>query len=264
MMTVKRYDRYTGSSFKEEFTVKLQTWESKMKVSAIKRNTTAELIIEKILDLIKAGELKIGDQLPPTPKLVEKFGVGRSSVREAVRSLAVMGYLSILPGKGTFITKDASSVEITAHGFMKALESRPLFDIMEARLAVEQQCAFLAASRATDEQRIKIQTIIDKINSKTADFTSISKADIEAHLCLAESTNNDVMYELMKLLIDKVERYAEQFWATLPKNKAGGTSTITQALSHVIEGNGIEASESMREHLEFVTEKLRDVVFESI
>jgi len=222
----------------------------------IKRSTTSEIIIEKILDMIKGGELKIGDQLQPAPKLAEKYGVGRSSVREAVRSLAVMGYIAILPGKGTFVKKDSSSTEVSAYGLMNALESRPLFDILEARQAIEQQCALIAARRATLEQKKKMQGLIRKMNSAKADLVSISKADLEAHLLLAESTNNEVMYEIMKLLIGKVEIYADQFWATLPKSKKKGVSTITQALSFVIKGDGEKASEYMGKHLRLVKEKL--------
>lgn len=235
-----------------------------MKNSTIKRITTSEILIEKILDLIKAGELKIGDQLPPAPKLAEKYGVGRSSVREAVRSLAVLGYITILPGKGTFVKKDSSSTEVSAHGLMDALESRPLFDIMEARQAIEQRCALLASRRATKTQKKRMQTLIKKLNSTTADLVSISKADLDAHLILAKSTNNDVMYELMKLLIDKVEIYADQFWATLPKSKSQGVSTITQVLSSVIEGKGEKASRCMGEHLALVKEKLNDVILDNI
>lgn len=234
-----------------------------MEDSSIKRLTTSEILIEKILDLIKIGELKRGDQLPPAPKLAEKYGVGRSSVREAVRSLAVMGYIAILPGKGTFVRKDSSSAEVSAHGLMNALESSPLFDIMEARQAIEQQCALLAAKRATEVQKKNMQIIIQELNSATADHVSTSRIDLEAHLILAESTNNDVMYELMQLLIDKVEKYADQFWATLPKSKEEGVSTITQVLSYVIQGEGDKASKSMCDHLDLVREKLSDVVLDS-
>lgn len=64
-------------------------------------NTTSELVIEKILNMITKGELKIGDRLPPADKLTIIVGVGRSSIREALRALSVLGNLKILPGKET-------------------------------------------------------------------------------------------------------------------------------------------------------------------
>ena len=63
-----------------------------MRNDTIKRNTTAELVIEKVLNMITDGELKVGDRLPSAQELGGIFGVGRSSIREAVRALSVLGY----------------------------------------------------------------------------------------------------------------------------------------------------------------------------
>ena len=235
-----------------------------MKIDTIKRNTTAEMVIERILNQIKTGELKIGDRLPPAQELTEIFGVGRSSIREAIRALGVLGYLDILPGKGTFIKKDSSSEEISTNGLMDVLESGTIFDIMEARICLESKCAELAALRADSKQIKKIEKAVKKMQESGSDLKTISKADLEFHLALAEATDNDVIYEIMKLLIGKVELYADKFWATLSKNKENAISTVNQVLSHVVRDEGDKAAESMREHLDLVNEKLKDVISEGI
>ena len=235
-----------------------------MKIDTIKRNTTAEMVIERILNQIKTGELKIGDRLPPAQELTEIFGVGRSSIREAVRALGVLGYLEILPGKGTFIKKDSSSKEISGNGLMAVLESGTLFDLMEARECLECKCAELAAVRADSKQIKKLEKAVKKMQESGSDFKAISKADLEFHLLLAEATDNDVIYEIMKLLIEKVELYADKFWATLPKSRGKGISTINQVFSNVTKAEAKEAAESMLEHLDLVKEKLKDVISEDI
>jgi len=235
-----------------------------MKIDTIKRNTTAEMVIERILNQIKTGELKIEDRLPPAQELTEIFSVGRSSIREAVRALSVLGYLDILPGKGTFIKKDSSSEEISTNGLMDVLESGTIFDIMEARICLEPKCAELAAPRADSKQIKRMENAITKMKESGSDFESISKAALEFHLLLAEATDNDVIYEIMKLLIEKVEFYADKFWATLPKSKKKAIATVNQIFSHVVKGDSKKAAESMHEHLELVTEKLRDVISEDI
>jgi len=234
-----------------------------MRSDTIKRNTTAELVIEKILNIITAGELKIGDRLPTAQQLTEIFGVGRSSIREAVRALAVLGYLEILPGKGTFIKKDSSSDELSVKGLMDVLESGAIFDIMEARDCLEQKCAELAAVRADPQQIKKMENAVKKMQKNRSSFDSKRKADLEFHLALAEATNNEVIYEIMKLLIAKVELYANTFWATLPKARGKSISTVNQVFSHVIKGEGKKAAESMREHLDLVKDKLKDVMSET-
>jgi len=195
--------------------------------------------------------------------LTEIFGVGRSSIREVVRALAVLGYLEILPGKGTFIKKDSSSNELSVKGLMDVLESGAIFDIMEARDCLEFKCAELAAVRADPQQIKKMENAVKTMQDNGSDLETISKADLEFHLALAESTNNEVIYEIMKLLIEKVELYADKFWATLPKTREKAISTVNQVFSNVIKGEGREAAESMREHLELVKDKLKDVMSET-
>lgn len=235
-----------------------------MKIDTIKRNTTSEMVIEKILNTIKAGELKSGDRLPPAQDLTEIFGVGRSSIREAVRALSVLGYLEILPGKGTFIRKDSLSEELSIKGLQDVLESGTIFDIVEARECLECRCAELAAVRADQSQIKKMENYIKIMRDNGSDLETISKADLEFHLALAEATNNDVIYEIMKLLIAKVKLYADTFSATLPKAREKAISTANQVFSHVVKGEGKKAAESMREHLEMVEDKLKEVVSERI
>jgi GntR family transcriptional repressor for pyruvate dehydrogenase complex len=231
-----------------------------VKNDIIKRNTTAELVIEKILNMITAEELKVGDRLPPAHELTVIFGVGRSSIREAVRALGVLGYLEILPGKGTFIKKSSSSEELSAKGLMDVLESGTMFDILEARDCLEPKCAGLAATRADPAQAKKIENAIRRMQEPGADNESISKADLEFHLLLAQFSGNDVIYEIMKLLIEKMEPYADKFWATLPKAKEAAIATADQVLLHVINGEGEKAAKSMHEHLELVKDKLIEVI----
>jgi GntR family transcriptional repressor for pyruvate dehydrogenase complex len=234
----------------------------RLKSDAIKRNTTAELVIERILNSIEAGELNIGDRLPPAHELMKIFGVGRSSIREAVRALGVLGYLEILPGKGTFIKKNSSSEELLDRGLMDVLESGTMFDILEARDCLESKCAELTAMRVEPTQLKKIENAIKKMKEPGAANECINKADLEFHLLIAEFSGNDVIYEIMKLLIEKTEVFADKFWATLPKAKEIAIATANQVLFHVTNGDGQKAAESMHEHLELVKDKLKDVILE--
>ena len=235
-----------------------------VKSDTIKRSTTAELVIEKILGMITAGQLKVGDQLPPAQELAGIFGVGRSSIREAIRALGVLEYLEILPGKGTFIKKNLSSEGLSIEELKDVLESGTIFDIMEARDCLEYKCAQLAAVRADATQINKIENAIKKMQANGSDIEKISRADLEFHLTLAEACGNDVIYEIMKLLIGKMELYADKFWATIPKTREKTIDTANQVISHVAKGEGIKAAESMHAHLELVKDKLKDVISEGL
>ena len=87
---------------------------NKMKFQAIRRSTTPEMVIGEILKSVKSGQLKPGDKLPPERELTQMFGVGRSSIREAITALALMGYLDVTQGKGAFLKDDIPSGDLSA------------------------------------------------------------------------------------------------------------------------------------------------------
>lgn len=234
-----------------------------MKSDTIKRNTTVELIIEKILDMIKDGNLRVGETLPPAQRLMGIFGVGRSSIREAVRALSVLGYLEILPGRGTFIKKSGISGDLSDNGLKEVLESGTIFDIMEVRDCLEYKCAELAAERVDPAQIKRMKQAVGKMQDPEASLESVNRADLEFHLALAEASGNDVICEIMKLLINKMEIFSGKFWATLPSAREKAISTANQVITSVAEGDNHKAAESMKKHLELVTERLKQVVSEN-
>jgi GntR family transcriptional repressor for pyruvate dehydrogenase complex len=74
-----------------------------MAFETIRRSSAPEMVAEQIINKIACGELAPGSRLPAQRDLARMLGVGRSSVREAINALVVMGYLEPLQGKGTFI-----------------------------------------------------------------------------------------------------------------------------------------------------------------
>src|SRR5882672_1580157 len=82
--------------------------ESLPEFTRVFRASLSDHIIEQITGLIARGVLKPGDRIPSEKQLCQRFGVGRTSVREALRSLAVMGVLESHMGDGTFVTEDGS------------------------------------------------------------------------------------------------------------------------------------------------------------
>jgi len=69
----------------------------------IRKNTAPEMVVEQLMKKISSGEIAAGSRLPSQRDLALSFGVGRSSIREALNALAVMGYLDVQQGRGTFI-----------------------------------------------------------------------------------------------------------------------------------------------------------------
>ena len=103
------------------------------KIKPIENLVLIDQIIEKIENLIESRDLNPGDILPGERILAEKLGVSRTSLRQALKALNVLGVLEIAPGKKTFIKKSISDILVNPFRFMKAIHSIKVNELFEAK-----------------------------------------------------------------------------------------------------------------------------------
>ena len=111
-----------------------------------------EEIAARMLAQIQDGELRPGDRLPPERALAEEYGVSRTAIREALRSLEMMGCVESHVGEGTFIKAPSLSNIIDPFSMIIAQNGRMGSELIEVRLILETEIAALAARRRTDDQ----------------------------------------------------------------------------------------------------------------
>ena len=127
----------------------------------IVRESVAELVAHRLLEIIKAGILKSGDQLPPERELAVSFNVSRPSVREAIRGLSILGVVRTRQGGGAYISElDAESL-LGPIQFFLSLEDMNIRKLYDARSLIESDVARRAAEHITDEELLLLQ-LIDK------------------------------------------------------------------------------------------------------
>ena len=114
----------------------------------VTRTSLSDEIVEQIIDLISRDVLKPGERLPPERELCKRFGVGRSSLREALRSLAVMGILDGRVGDGTFVANNNKKYleKILQWGLL--LDRKTVEDLIDTRLMLESQTAFFGCAES--------------------------------------------------------------------------------------------------------------------
>ena len=117
-----------------------------MMTSIINKKSLAEEVAEQLRTAINNGTYKVDEQLPTEPELMKQFGVGRSSVREAIRILANSGLLRVQQGVGTFIEAHAGITE----PFHQRLKRAEAPDLDEVRQLLEMKIAEKAAANRTD------------------------------------------------------------------------------------------------------------------
>src|SRR5712664_1861430 len=134
-----------------------------------------EAVIAQIQTLVSSGALRTGDRLPPERELAERLGVGRSSIREAIQALQMMGMAEVRHGTGVFLTGEPGRWLLEPLKWTSDSRMRLFKDLIEARLSVEVTLAQLAALRAAADRRA-VATSGQYLESGFAFHQSIAEA----------------------------------------------------------------------------------------
>ncbi|MEE0741820.1 MAG: GntR family transcriptional regulator [Emergencia sp.] len=131
---------------------------------AVENKTISEIVIEQIQKKIITGELKVGDQLAPERELVQDLDISRSTLREALKALEVMGVIQSKRGNGSFVVNNTENSVYKPLSLSFVLSNGKNEDIMEARRVIEGYTASKAAEKATEEDVQSLYAILDKID----------------------------------------------------------------------------------------------------
>lgn len=211
------------------------------------RGTVSTEVTRRLLDYVLAGEVKPGQRLPPERKLAESLGVGRTVVREALKSLTILGLVEVRQGDGNYLraTESAFLPQVIEWGLL--LGAKRTRDLVEARRIIEVSVAGLAAKRrdevALDDIRARFD---DMVHASTPD--EFIAADIAFHLRIAEAAGNETllqimtsMWSLLQVWISRVIHAATDFNPTIEEHRR-----ILEALE---KGGSAAASKAMKLHL---------------
>lgn len=141
-------------------------------------------VATQIAELIDEGAYPPGTRLPGERELAEKLGVSRVTIREAEIALQAVGRLEIKTGSGVYVSEGRPALGET-------LPDASAFEVTEARLLVESECAALAAHNISEEGIAKLKGLIEQMRSGTED--EANEADEQFHLTIAEASNNAAM-----------------------------------------------------------------------
>ena len=163
--------------------------------------------MERIREYISSGKMKPGDKLPTEADLSEMFGVGRSSIREAIKVFNYLGVFESQTKKGTRLC-DHSRISSEALTWSFLLGNKELGDLLDLRKAIEQECWLILLSyKAADPayfaemiHRLREKIAIMDVSYKKNDAEALSEADYDFHLAVVESTRNHQFLVLFQTL----------------------------------------------------------------
>ncbi|MFD2612499.1 FadR/GntR family transcriptional regulator [Paenibacillus gansuensis] len=175
-----------------------------MEVTRLTKQNHYEAIMEQIKQQIVDGTLKPGDKLPSTRELSERFGVGRSTTREALSALKAMGYIDIRQGGGCVVLQSAPPGEQPLAELQ--VQSTELLNLLEARKALEVANAALAAEKRTEQDCRVLERLLKEMKSSIGDDLEGERTDLEFHLSLARMTHNPIMVQLLESIMLPMEQ----------------------------------------------------------
>ncbi|WP_394174407.1 FadR/GntR family transcriptional regulator [Guptibacillus hwajinpoensis] len=184
-------------------------------------------ILQKIKAIIYNDGLQTGDKLPSERELSERLNAGRSSVREALRSMEMLGLIETRRGEGTFIAnaKDHRLVEVIASFILKDTKSRE--DLLETRKLIEKDILRVACERISDEYLLRLRTMMEhKDNSSEGEIFS-TEFDTAFFRIIVSSTGNYLLMRLWSELAD----YHQTIWHHLTFRPSIYYKQLIEALS---------------------------------
>jgi GntR family transcriptional repressor for pyruvate dehydrogenase complex len=221
------------------------------------KQSASERMAQVFLEKIRNGELENGYRMPPQRELAQIFGVGMSTVREALKILNVMGYVNAFHGKGTFVIypPEARDEFLDIHQALKLIS---FSDVMVGRRTIECAIVELAAQNAKLDNLDEIRHHISEMETSTKDVEAWYDADLMGfHLALAKASQNQTLLEICKTLIQRVR----QEFTPLMKNELDNVSeenlriavqTANQVYEHIKARDPKGASFALKEHLSIV------------
>jgi GntR family transcriptional regulator, transcriptional repressor for pyruvate dehydrogenase complex len=213
----------------------------------IARQKTYEIVAERLFGLISSRHLGPGDVLPSERELVELYGVGRSSIREALRMLESKGVIKS-GGNGSFAVAEFRNALNHSLDFLLSVDEADYGELFEVRRILEGEAAALAASRRTEEDLTRIEEGIAGMEQGLGSEEGFITADLRFHLTIAEASGNRLIAHLMDAIRTLLQRSLSSAYH-IPGSPEGAIVLHRLILEAITARRPEEARQRMQEHV---------------
>lgn len=226
------------------------------KIRPVTKISISEEIAKQIIDLISNGDLQPGQRLPSERDLCEHFGASRSSLREALRCLSIVGVLNARVGDGTSVAPDGGRFLRKIVEWRLITEKHDIENLMEVRIALEGVSAANAALRSTPEDVAKFHELLAAMRV-AKDAKKFAFLDVEFHVTLAKSSGNALVFDLVSMIRSQLEKVLPRV-LQLPNAMPLSTQEHAAIVKAVERANPDAARKAMHAHLQAVLVRYGD------
>lgn len=212
----------------------------------MEKQTLGEITAQKLLGMIREKGYGPGDRLPTEMELSEALGVGRNTVREALRILMSRNIVTVRQGSGTFVS-DKNGIPDDPLGFSMADDTRKLTrDLLQVRLILEPPIAALAAQNAEPEDIARLEAILLEVEVLIRSRRDYAEMDSRFHAQIAACSHNAVMSNLVPVITDGVRVFASAVRETEYDQTLASHRAIFEAIR---DRRALDAGQAMYYHL---------------
>jgi len=213
-------------------------------------------VVDHLRELLASGRLAPGDRLPAERELAERLGVGRNSIREALRELQMLGLVEARRGAGTFVRAASPGSLMAPFQTVLSLSAAAIHDVMEFRRIFEPEVAAMAARNVDDDGLELLTRALRRFDDAVEAKAHPVDADVDFHEAVALCTRNAVViaiqHALAQLFADMRQRLSAASYQS-DNRAARGHQALFGA---IVAGDPEAAREVMLQHLDEVGESL--------
>src|SRR5580700_9639183 len=226
--------------------------EAKPIYRTVKTSRLYEQIVQQVEASILKGQLKPGDQLPSERELAVKFGVSRTAVREAVKTLREKGLVEPFSGRGTFVTNGTSqAIRQSLDLMIRINQQEGSAHLAEMRLVLEPEIAGMAASRIEGQLLGTMRETVAVMDRNLHDRDAYIEADLDFHLALAEAVGNPLILSLLDSIVGLLREQRSRIF-NVDGGPERGQFHHKRILAAIEQRDSDAAREAMRAHLQQV------------
>jgi DNA-binding FadR family transcriptional regulator len=211
----------------------------------------SDLLARRLREQILSGAFEEGKLLPTERALGAQTGLGRSSIREALRILENQGFITVRPGRnGGPVARlpERTSVEASLEHFIRAQRLR-LVSLLEVREAVEPSAARLAARHRNDDDLVKLEAAHRVLEDAFADIPRFLRANIDWHLTVTEASHNELLIAFMGSIAQAVHAATDIENFNSDEVRRATINIHRRVIEAIREGDEGAAERRMRRHM---------------
>ncbi len=195
----------------------------------VKNKSLSKMVMERIKEALIQKSLKPGDRLPTETELCESLGVGKSSVREAVKMLEVLGVVEARQGEGTFVARRVSETSVNPLVYQLLIDDGGVSDILELRRMFEPSYTLLAMEKATQEDVARLREVHGAFAAAVERGTQTAEDDMAFHYAVLEATHNPFIIRIGRTIMQLFQVSIGESMKEIPQRAVADHEKILQA-----------------------------------